>query len=202
SPQAVKAGITALLIRGERGDLDGVVSGVRSLLARAAGTTPPDHPERLIAITDAAVYLIDHARAADAGPWVDEVVAARRALPGGDNLLLATALLLQADCRLAAGRPGDAEIAAREALAIREKRLPPTHWGRHVAASTLGGCLAGRGRFADAEPLLTQSYQALRENADVPFLRAREAHARVLKMYTDWGRPSEAAKWGDPPLER
>ncbi len=141
SPRTFQARAIALTIRGKRGDLDGAVTGTRALLAETAESIPVHHPERLDSMTMLAMLFIEHKRHADAQVLLDEIMKQRRKTLSKDNLVLAATLVLHAECLIAAGKPAEAEIAAREALAVREKQLPPAHWLRPSTASLLGECL-------------------------------------------------------------
>jgi serine/threonine protein kinase len=93
----------------------------------------------------------------------------------------------------------DAEAAARRALAIRLDRHPD-HWTRFDGMSLLGGALAGQKKFAEAEPLLIQGYEGLKERRErIPFLwrtkRPAQAGARVVELYEAWGKKDKADEW-------
>jgi hypothetical protein len=63
----------------------------------------------------------------------------------------------------------------------------------------LGGCLVGQNRYAEAEPLLLQGYEGMRQReAQIPPFakpRLREAIERLVQLYDAWGKPVQAAKW-------
>ncbi len=65
--------------------------------------------------------------------------------------------------------------------------------------SQLGAALAGQGKHAQAEPLLTQGYEGMRtREAKIPALgkkRVAEAAARIVPFYEAWGKPDKAAEW-------
>lgn len=89
------------------------------------------------------------------------------------------------------GRPQEAEPVLREALAIREQR---SHRPIDVAfaSGSLGECLLTQKRYAEAEPLLVASYQTLK-NIQVPQSPAlKEAHDRLIALYTAWDKPVPA----------
>ncbi|MEO7414549.1 MAG: serine/threonine-protein kinase [Opitutaceae bacterium] len=96
------------------------------------------------------------------------------------------------------GKFPEAEANAKECLAIREK-LRPEDWSTFHARNLLGGALAGQKRFAEAEPLLIESYRGMKEReATFPpglLVLLPESQLRIAKFYTDWGRPAEAAEW-------
>ena len=62
----------------------------------------------------------------------------------------------------------DAEPLLRESLSLGEKQVPDAS-ATHHARSLLGGASWARRQYADAEPLLVQGYQGLKEHeAEIP----------------------------------
>jgi eukaryotic-like serine/threonine-protein kinase len=85
------------------------------------------------------------------------------------------------------GRSGEAERLLEEALAYAQKSLRPLD--QALASAALGECLATQKRYPEAEPLLIQSYEALKR-LQVPGSPAiREAHERLESLYAAWGKP-------------
>jgi hypothetical protein len=101
--------------------------------------------------------------------------------------------------RLMQGRFADAEDAARRVLAVRLERHPE-HWTRFDTVSILGGALAGQKNFAEAETLLIEGYEGLKEREErIPFLwrskRPAQAAARLVELYEAWGKKDKADEW-------
>ena len=66
--------------------------------------------------------------------------------------------------------------------------------------SLLGASLAGQDKFTEAEPLLLDAYNQMKDNAEtIPNQyrdeRIREALERIVNLYESWGKPDEAAKY-------
>jgi len=91
-------------------------------------------------------------------------------------------------------RAAEAEPLAREALAIFQAKTPK-HWRVADAESVLGGCLAGLGRFPEAEPLLLESYPILLKDKGDGAKHAAEARQRIIDLYTVWGKPERLAAY-------
>ncbi|MFN2624135.1 MAG: protein kinase [Chthoniobacterales bacterium] len=89
----------------------------------------------------------------------------------------------------------EGEPYLREALAIRRKVLLKDDLMILYAASALGECLTVQKRYADAEPLLTDSYNKLQSKAGDENKRTVEARQRLAKLYDDWNRPEQAARF-------
>jgi serine/threonine-protein kinase len=85
------------------------------------------------------------------------------------------------------GRSREAETLLREVLEIqRQKGVRPID--RAIAAGILGECLMTEKRYAEAEPLLVESYQTL-ESVHVPQSPVlREASQRLTSLYAVWDK--------------
>src|SRR5205823_2751642 len=102
-------------------------------------------------------------------------------------------------------RPAETEHLWRQMIDIRLKSVPENHWWVANPQSRLGGSLLMQGKFAEAEPLLLQGFEALAAARNTPrkprdFLR--EACERVIKLYEQWhkaepgkGHDVKASEW-------
>jgi tetratricopeptide (TPR) repeat protein len=157
------------------------------------------HANKLFALIPLVELCIDQGQFGRAETLLVEAQKAGAVL-GGEGMLLdecpTTAL---ARLRLAQRKPAEAESPARRALGIRMERHPD-HWTRFDGMSLLGSALAGQKKFAEAEPLLVEGYEGIKERQErIPFLwrtrRPAQALARVVELYKAWGKPAEAEKW-------
>ena len=80
--------------------------------------------------------------------------------PGSSRL--ATALATNGNFLLELSAWTDAEPILRECLAIREITEPDA-WSTFNAKSLLGAALLGQRKYTDAEPLLLQGHQGMKE---------------------------------------
>jgi hypothetical protein len=93
----------------------------------------------------------------------------------------------------------EAEVAAREAVAIRQE-LMPEEWSYFNAIGHLGESLMGQSKMAEAERLLLDGHAGLQKRkAELP-IGDREkilkvATQRLITLYTAINRPDETAKW-------
>ena len=92
--------------------------------------------------------------------------------------------------------PGSAEPVLRECLEIRREALPEGHWLAANTESILGGCLTALERYAEAEPLLLESYPVIKAARGESHQRTLEAGQRVVDLYEAWGQPDEADQYG------
>ena len=92
----------------------------------------------------------------------------------------------------------EAEATARECHAMRAK-LRPDDWSTYHAKNMIGAALAGQKKFAEAEPLLIEGYQGMKQQeAKIPpfhLIRLPEALQRIIDCYSGWGKTEEVAKW-------
>jgi eukaryotic-like serine/threonine-protein kinase len=92
----------------------------------------------------------------------------------------------------------EAELLLRECLAIREK-VQPDLWSTFNTQSMLGGALLGQKKYAEAEPLLRNGYEGMkqREKTIPPQASTRlpEALDRLIDLSTATNKPDEVKKW-------
>jgi tetratricopeptide (TPR) repeat protein len=106
-----------------------------------------------------------------------------------------------------AAKAREAEPLAREALARAQKLFSDDPGRVAIAEGTVGECLIGQDRFAEAEPLIVHSYDVLETtpgrfsyltpsgNLD-PFKKWRTlARARAIELYEKWKKPDRAARY-------
>jgi tetratricopeptide (TPR) repeat protein len=82
------------------------------------------------------------------------------------------------------------------------KRTMPNYWSTFHTESLLGASLRGQNdpkKFDDAGRHLIEGYKGMKEReAKIPAPLKRhltDAGERVVRLYEDWGKPEEAAKW-------
>ncbi len=95
----------------------------------------------------------------------------------------------------ASDRAEEANDLLQRASSIRRKDFPADH--PLVAATNVeyGNTLISLERFAEAEALLLASHEVLRDQANRRSRRARDA---VVRLYTAWGKPEQAAEYRPP----
>ncbi len=155
-----------------------------------------DHPEAAWTAYNYAALLQARGEHARALQLADEVLALRgKTLP--ENHPLIPAILQVRGLGLAAtGLTADAEASLRDSLAVRARSLPSNHWLVASARSILGEHLARHTRrFAEAEPLLRDGYEGLRQALGPADPRTKAALTRLVALYDASGRPSAAASY-------
>lgn len=103
-----------------------------------------------------------------------------------------TALTIQGLIFCKTNRSAEAEKILREAAELRAKNLPKEHYLTALTNGALGECLMMQKKFAEAEPLLTQSYESLKNSQGAQNPRTILAQNRLVKLYREWknGTPS------------
>jgi serine/threonine protein kinase len=93
------------------------------------------------------------------------------------------------------GRPREAEASARQALEIRARFLAPGH--RLIASSkgVLGDSLRLEKRYAEAEPILLESYNILKSTAGEQWPRTKEVRQSLKALYESWHKPDKAVAY-------
>lgn len=64
-----------------------------------------------------------------------------------------------------------------------------------LAEGALGECLMAQGRYAEAEPLLVQSYDEIHTSQGDQDPRTAEALKRLVVLYDAWQKPQRAAQY-------
>ena len=128
-----------------------------------------------------------------------EALAGLRHLQGPKDPETLTAETDLALADISLGKFSEAEPLAREAEET-DKKVQPDNWQRFRAESLLGESLAGRKKYALAEPLLLEGYQGMvaRKSSmlGVPDRRHIDrARAWIGQLYQAWGKPANAAEW-------
>ena len=148
-----------------------------------------------VAMHNLATLLYEKGDYANAESLFRQTLEIRRAkLPPGNPHIPATlvglGLLLSER-----GHAQEAEPMLREALESRRRDLAAGNWQIADAESVLGGCLLALGRFDDAEPLLVDGYTILKAKRGEHDKQTERARARLLRLYSLWGKPDKAAAY-------
>ncbi len=158
-----------------------------------------DHPDLLAAMLRLATAYRETNRWAEAETLVAEVLATQRKNNRPGTRTLAETLGMLGETQLAQGKFSEAEASLRVAYGDFAKNEP----GRSttlVLQSLLGAAVHGQKRHAEAAELLVSAAEGLQKRATsnphpTRTNSFRNAATRLIKLYDDWGKPDEAAKW-------
>jgi hypothetical protein len=95
----------------------------------------------------------------------------------------ARGLLVLGEILTAQGEPARGESHLREALAIRKKCCRQGISSAHSSKARWGGSLVAQRRYAEAEPLLSESFNALKSSQGAQHPSAAEALRRLVTLY-------------------
>jgi tetratricopeptide (TPR) repeat protein len=160
----------------------------RDVLERQRRVLGTEHPTTLRTSSTAAETILAQGRLADAAEQFRSSRAVQqRILPASHPDIGAT-------------RKGLAEalVALSRPARLARFRVGNDLWHAADVRSLLGHALAKQGRFAEAEPLLTESYEEMATNPNPSRrLGQRAALQRVVELYDAWQKPDVAQRWRD-----
>jgi serine/threonine protein kinase len=165
----------------------------------------PDHPDTRTFMRNLALAYVAAKQSNRGLPLLKDFLSKERQRFGADDPRLANALALVSVDLLKHNEFFEAERLLRECLAIREGKEPDA-WRTFNTKSLLGAALQGQKNYADAEPLLLQGYEGMKQReARIPAnakVRLPDALERLVQLYEAWDKPSEAVKWRTELRER
>jgi tetratricopeptide (TPR) repeat protein len=117
---------------------------------------------------------------------------------GTDSSTRAAALAVRGAALLAQNKPVEAELKLRECLTIRQK-IRPDDWATFDAQVLLGEALLAQKKYAEAEQLLVQGYEGLKQQqAKIPSSdkgRLTKALQRLVQVYEAQNDTDKANQW-------
>ena len=164
-------------------------------LIKASAIYGDEHPEVSIALSNLGQVARDSGRLDEAETLFGQAIAMDRKVNGPEHPRVATCLGYLAEVAMRRGDFHEAEGELREALAIQRKAYPPGNVSLANTESRLGSCLTKEKRYAEAEPLLLGSAEALEKGLGAGHSRAQASFQRVAELYEAWGKPAQAAAW-------
>jgi serine/threonine protein kinase/Tfp pilus assembly protein PilF len=180
------------------GKLDQAVPTFEKALQLQRIRPGPDHPDTL-ATAGSLIVAYDEAKMFDkAEPLYLEQLARVKQQSGEDSPEYAGASAALSRNLQLEKKFIDAEQYARKSLEIRQK-IRPDAWTTFSTESLLGGSLLGQQKYTEAEPLLLNGYQGLKQHQQtIPVQgqgRVSEALDRLIELYTVTHKPDELKKW-------
>ncbi len=153
----------------------------------------PSHVTTALVAGNLGAALIAQNRFAEAEPILHDAVTALDS--AGDDPRFAEPLFNYGYALLALGRRPPAEAVLRRLYAAEPRAHPPDDWRVVRARVVLGTCLAAQQQFAEAEPLLTSGFEALRRQRGPRDGYTQQTARTLVRLYTDWNRPADAARY-------
>ena len=158
----------------------------------------PDHPDTLLSMNNLAVLYRNTGRPAAALPLFESALKGFRVKLGLASRSTLGTMNNLADSYLVLERWKDAELIARECLALREK-AQPDDWQRFQTMSQLGIALARQKKYTDAQRFLIEGYEGMKaREARIPVPHQNKlarAAEQIVPFYEDWGNEDQAYEW-------
>lgn len=126
-----------------------------------------------------------------------EALAIRRKLFGTDHPDVATSLHNLAVLHFVRGDHKACEKGLRESLTILGRTNGRGHPDTLTVADSLISIVGSSGRLDEAERLLHESYEAVRDEPAVPLARKRALAERLVDLYRAWAKPDKADAWSN-----
>jgi non-specific serine/threonine protein kinase/serine/threonine-protein kinase len=161
-------------------------------------TLGPGHRSTLIAMIALAQTYRSNGMLDKALPMAVKVVKLTKAHLGPEDYQSLVAMMEFGRCLLEAQRPAEAEPVLRECLGISQKKLADA-WETFHAQTLLGGSLLGQQKYAEAESLLLQGYEGLKQReATIPAHHKphlTEVLECLVQLYGATGRSDKVDEW-------
>ena len=178
------------------GQLDAAEAEIEDVFRRRSAVLGETHPDTLAAINMLGVIVNQRKDFAKASILFRQ--ASELYLKANGPLHPET-IMMQANYLSTLRNLGriDEAITGFSELNIRaEQVFPAGHWLLAVVHGHLGLSLMEGKRFSDAEPWLKKSYSAAQKQFGELDARCITFRARLVELYTRWGKPIEAAGYG------
>jgi serine/threonine protein kinase/lipopolysaccharide biosynthesis regulator YciM len=164
-----------------------------------SGKLPGGLPLSLYWVAPALATMYDEAgQFAKAEPLYRRVLERNEKQFGPEHVRTANALAGLGHNLLRQQYYAESENVLRRCLAIRDTKLRDD-WQTFNTRSLLGGALSGQEKHAEAEPLLLQGYEGMKQRRGKipPPLKKNltEAVERLVALYEATGNKGEAARW-------
>lgn len=190
--------ILATILRGQ-GDYEAAEPIFREVLHLRRTLLGPHHPALSITLDSYAALLKASGKYDEAVRAQREAIAVARAAHGAEHFAVFITTSKLAGIFQARGDAVRARDLYEEALALGMRVLPDDNLHLVLTRMSLGTCLTDLGRYAEAEPLLLDSYERLREmqGPESNFTSAAQKHLAAL--YEAWQKPEQASGYATTP---
>jgi serine/threonine-protein kinase len=171
-----------LIAKGKYAEAEPMVMEGLALRREVLGNAHTSTAGALFRLSDLRYRQGNYSEAEKAAQESIEVFKRALATPQ-DSTLFANPILEMGLILNKIGRLQEAETYLRQALDIRTRLLPKGNLGINKVEGALGACLTAERRYAEAEPLLLDSYNTLKSSQVKKDPRTIEALERLVKLY-------------------
>jgi serine/threonine protein kinase len=198
NPHTLRSTFNLVVNYRDAGRLDEAVALIDECLPLARRVLPSDSPVLRLGLIEAHETYARAGRFDKVGPFLGEMALKARREAGAESPAYAGRLALVGLNMLRLEKYSEAESALRVCLAILGSKEPDA-WGTFNARSLVGGALLGQEKYAEAEPLLLQGYEGMKQRqGKIPpaeQVRLTEAIERLVQLYDAWGNEDRAEEW-------
>jgi len=172
----------------DENDLATAIEQMRAAMEMHRATSGAKHPDTANSMSVLGRWLGEAGKDAEAATMLRQALTLLTELHGPKHPDVAIAELGLAQTLTRAGDPDEALRMAESAEAKVTEAFGTEHWIAAVGRSAHGAVLAAMGRFAEAEPLLKEGYEALRANPASRPVYVKRARESLVSLYEAWGR--------------
>jgi eukaryotic-like serine/threonine-protein kinase len=157
-----------------------------------------DHPRTISGMRNLARGYEDIGKLKQADFLLRDVLERQRKMKDSNASELAATLFLLGRNLILQGRYAESEPLARKCLEIQERAMPES-WRLFCSKSILGAALLGQKKYADAETLLLEGYEGMknRESQIAYVFRCylTESLDRLVQLYDATNKPEKSKIW-------
>lgn len=182
----------------EEGKLDAAYEVLKRTLDLRQQTLGPEHPETLISLSNLGLVQYRRGQLADAEALLRRAWAASDRVFDADNVRRIVIGERLAAVTLDRRKFAEAASILRIVSDARRKKSPDD-WRTFATLARLGDALVGLGRYAEAEPLLTNTYRELMQRAqtipDGQKSVLKSTSDSIFALYAAWQKPDKRRRW-------
>ncbi|MBI1853803.1 MAG: tetratricopeptide repeat protein [Planctomycetes bacterium] len=171
---------------------DDAEKSIRRALDGRRETLGPDHPDTLASVYTLGTLMLKKKQFAEAIPPLGTMLAGWSRLFGDENQYSVASAGRLLESAESADRLVDAEPHLRTLVAYHRRRAKIDHDALGRSLAVLGRALVEREQFADAEPILLESYEAIGESDAA---RGKPIAADLARLYEKRGDATKAEEW-------
>lgn len=154
-----------------------------------------EHIDVAQSLNNLAASLSRQGMREEAEPLFREVLRIHRKLLGNNSYYVAVAATNLAQCVFGVDPTSDEPVTLlRESLSILSQVAKPTDMWTISSKYHLGNILIANGKYEEAEGLLLDAHTVIAGGAK-SVVDAKTVAAALVRLYTAWKKPEEAAKW-------
>jgi tetratricopeptide (TPR) repeat protein len=176
----------------DQGKAEQAVDFSRQALDTYRAAYSGDHPDIAYGLQNLASWLVEQGDYLTAEDMLEEALAINQRVLPQDHPDVAITRSGMAVLLLETDRPEAALEMATTANDSLIQSYGEEHWRTNWAQSLRGAALSTLKRFDEAEPLLVNSYESLKNNSGARPVLVRTELEIVATLYTAWGRPEDA----------